>query len=287
MNTAKKNNNINILLLLLGIALVVAGLFLLLSEKEPQRATTVTSFEECVAAGYTVEESYPARCSVPGGESFLQNIGNEREKTDLIRIDSPRPGATVTANESFVVTGEARGYWYFEADFPVEVLNDQGAKIGSGIAVAQGEWMTEDFVPFIAEVALEGNYSGTAELVLHRSNPSDLRENDDELIVPIVLKRAEESTESRKLEANKPLVENPPITNGSAPTVVAECFVGGCSGQICSSDPGVVTTCEWTEKYACYKESVCELQANNECGWTETTQFLACLEAIEENRIRL
>lgn len=55
------------------------------------------------------------------------------------------------------------------------------------------------------------------------------------------------------------------------------CFVGGCSSQICSDDPDVVTTCEWREEYACYQNAVCERQVDGECGWTETTELQMCL----------
>lgn len=30
----------------------------------------INSYEECVAAGYPVQESYPEKCSVPGGNSY-------------------------------------------------------------------------------------------------------------------------------------------------------------------------------------------------------------------------
>ena len=55
------------------------------------------------------------------------------------------------------------------------------------------------------------------------------------------------------------------------------CFVGGCSGQVCSDDPEVITTCEWREEYQCYRTATCERQADGECGWTETDELLECL----------
>ncbi len=55
------------------------------------------------------------------------------------------------------------------------------------------------------------------------------------------------------------------------------CFVGGCSSQVCSDDPEVMTTCEWREEYACYQNATCERQANGQCGWTETESLLQCL----------
>jgi hypothetical protein len=55
------------------------------------------------------------------------------------------------------------------------------------------------------------------------------------------------------------------------------CYVGGCSGQICSDEQGVISTCEWREEYACYRTAACEVQADGNCGWTQTTELQACL----------
>lgn len=56
------------------------------------------------------------------------------------------------------------------------------------------------------------------------------------------------------------------------------CFVGGCSGQACSSDPGVVTTCEWRPEYACYDTATCERGADGNCGWRATEALTSCLD---------
>ncbi len=61
------------------------------------------------------------------------------------------------------------------------------------------------------------------------------------------------------------------------PVTTAKCYVGGCSKEICSSDPNVISTCIYQESYACYKTSTCELQANGQCGWTQTPALKMCL----------
>ena len=55
------------------------------------------------------------------------------------------------------------------------------------------------------------------------------------------------------------------------------CYVGGCSGQICSDQEGVISTCEWREEYACYQSATCERQPDGQCGWTPTPELEACL----------
>ena len=58
------------------------------------------------------------------------------------------------------------------------------------------------------------------------------------------------------------------------------CYVSGCSGQVCSDQKDVVTTCEFREEYACYKQAKCERQLSGQCGWTETTDFNLCVNAV-------
>ena len=50
----------------------------------------------------------------------------------------------------------------------------------------------------------------------------------------------------------------------------------GCSSHVCAAEP-TVTTCEWTDAYACYRTATCERQANGACGWTQTEELTACL----------
>jgi hypothetical protein len=35
------------------------------------------------------------------------------------------------------------------------------------------------------------------------------------------------------------------------------CFVGGCSHELCSDHPGVVSPCIWRDAYACYRTATC------------------------------
>lgn len=61
------------------------------------------------------------------------------------------------------------------------------------------------------------------------------------------------------------------------PSPLGKCFIGGCSGQLCTERSDVMSTCEYTAAYACYQSGVCERQSNGTCGWTETPELAACL----------
>lgn len=145
---------------------------------------SITNFEECIAAGKPVMESYPRQCNDDIGNSFTEIIGNEMEKNNLIKINQPRPNEVI--GSPLEITGEARGNWFFEASFPVKLYDSNDNLIVSGIATAEDDWMSEDFVSFRAELEFDGLAQGTGRLVLERDNPSGLPEHEDNLWLPIV-----------------------------------------------------------------------------------------------------
>lgn len=110
----------------------------------------------------------------------------ERLITDLIRVSEPEPNQEVTL--PLTVKGEARGYWYFEGSFPVLLQDEKGRILIRVPAQAEGEWMTEDFVPFTVTLNAERPVSGKAFLIFQRANPSGLAEHDLSLKLPVVLK---------------------------------------------------------------------------------------------------
>ena len=107
----------------------------------------------------------------------------EMAKIDnLIEVESPRIGEEISS--PLIVEGRARGTWYFEASAPMRLEDSQGNTITQGHVEAQGEWMTEEFVPFRGTI----EFTTTAEtgtLVLMNDNPSGLPENDRELRIPV------------------------------------------------------------------------------------------------------
>lgn len=143
----------------------------------------VTTFEECVEVTGIVMESSPRQCRY-GEATFVENIGNANEKGDLIRLAQPTANGTVES--PLTIQGEARGYWFFEATFPIVLTDLDGLIIAEGYAQAQGDWMTESFVPFAAVIDFETPaYGERGSLILHKANASGLPEHDDALEIPI------------------------------------------------------------------------------------------------------
>ncbi len=71
----------------------------------------------------------------------------------------------------------------------------------------------------------------------------------------------------------------------SEPVTKGECRPGGCSNQLCTDQPDIVSTCEWREEYACYQKATCERQPSGECGWVETPELTQCLSTASEYQL--
>lgn len=145
----------------------------------------INDFESCGKL-YPVLELYPRMCKTPDGRTFKESIGNEIQKENLIRIESPRPNDIVES--PLVIRGQARGSWYFEAQFPVRLSDENGQILSQVGAQAEKDWMTEDFVPFTATLEFGTTTSKTGTLTLIKDNPSGDPTKDDYLEIPVKFK---------------------------------------------------------------------------------------------------
>jgi len=222
------------------LAIVAVALAIIVDKKEPDKK--ISNFDECVAAGYAVLESFPEQCKTPSGQTFV------KEYPDVL-VESFDPNNIVRS--PLTIKGKARGNWFFEASFPVQMKDSGGKLIGQTIATAEGDWMTVDYVPFTATLTFSAPASTSAQIILIRDNPSGLPEHDKQIAVPVVV--------------------DSPLSSGA-------CRTTGCSGEICS-DKDVVSACIFRPEFICYKSARCERQVNGSCGWTETSALKLCLNA--------
>lgn len=110
--------------------------------------------------------------------------------TDLgIIIDQPKPNESFS--DPFAVTGKARGSWFFESSFPLKIIDEQAKVLGTGVAIAQANSLTSDFVPFVGFIEFLPDEklapSTKALLVFTNDNPSGLPENEISTTVPIII----------------------------------------------------------------------------------------------------
>ncbi len=117
--------------------------------------------------------------TVGGPTTSIETTQIDSSLNNLIRVISPKENSLV--NSPLTVTGEARGVWFFEATFPIKLMDDNDNAIAAGIATAQSEWMTESFVPFTSTLTFTSEPSTPdGWLILEKDNPSGLPENDNE-----------------------------------------------------------------------------------------------------------
>lgn len=97
-------------------------------------------------------------------------------------VDNVAPNSQIISG--MVVTGEAKGY-YFEASFPVKLVDANGKVVLQTHAEAQSDWMTADFVPFKVTLIFDKPATATGKLILSKDNPSGLPQNDESVEIPI------------------------------------------------------------------------------------------------------
>lgn len=115
--------------------------------------------------------------------TYGKKMAAEIVKSDKIHVTKPKAGELIKS--PLVVEGEARGNWFFEASFPVRLIDANGKEITRIHADALSDWMTTEFVPYKATVEFKEPDALTGELILEKDNPSGLPENYDELRIPV------------------------------------------------------------------------------------------------------
>jgi hypothetical protein len=156
-------------LIVSALALVLLGAGCL-----PETPTTVTPPTSAPPTTVTPPEDLP-----PGTFKTVKG------KTDSIRnVQLVPTGDRVLS--PLIIAGEAR-LWYFEASFPVKLMDQNNRTLVETYASADGDWMTEDWVPFTSELIFTPPPAGTrGKLILMKDNPSGLPEHDDRVEIPVM-----------------------------------------------------------------------------------------------------
>ena len=160
-----------LIILIIFFVLVGAWLGLKLITSEKPVACTMEA-KECSDGSYV--SRIPPKCDFA-----------PCPKEELIIVNTPKANEEIFS--PLLIKGRARGFWFFEASFPIKLFDENNNLIATTIAQTQDEWMTEDFVPFEAELNFEIPQTQKGILVLEKDNPSGLPEYSDELRIPVIL----------------------------------------------------------------------------------------------------
>lgn len=120
--------------------------------------------------------------SAPAPVAGCGSVVKNEIEPDII-ISSPQRGQTIKSPLS--VEGMAKGNWFFEASFPIRLLDDKGNELAAGQAIATSDWMTENLVPFKGEILFEPGTANQGVLILKNDNPSGLPEKEKQTQMPV------------------------------------------------------------------------------------------------------
>lgn len=142
---------------------------------------------------------------------FINQPSVQKDIPELIKVENIQSNQEIQS--PFIIKGEAVGSWFFEATFPVKLLDENGNVVKQTYAQAQGEWMTENFVSFESVLTFSIPKDQPGTLILQKDNPSGLPENDAEIRIPIILKAMEKQIDFS--ETGNLVKDNPGLKPGA------------------------------------------------------------------------
>jgi hypothetical protein len=134
-----------------------------------------------------------------GSCALYQEMKNKQDHIN--RTDSPNieeqiesdvvltvPVINTVISSPVTISGKARGNWFFEASLPIEIIDSTGKVLGQGPAQAQSNWMTADYVDFLAEISFNVPETEKGFILIKKDNPSGLPEYDASIAIPVFFK---------------------------------------------------------------------------------------------------
>jgi hypothetical protein len=126
----------------------------------------------------------PSQASAPSGGTAPALVVSP---DGHLQISLPQENAVIASPLAIegTVTG---GGWFFEASFPVKVLDGDGAILGTGKAQALGDWTSTGTVPFSASIVFTAPHYATGTILFANDNPSGLPANAKSFSMPVRFK---------------------------------------------------------------------------------------------------
>jgi hypothetical protein len=127
----------------------------------------------------------------PGGSASTSTTGTDVTEAAISQDKHVEVGAPLAdelvSSPARVAGNVTGGGWFFEASFPVKVVDADGTVLGQGQAQATPPeaWTSTGTVPFAATIAFTNPHSATGTVVLSKDNPSGLPQNDMSFKIPV------------------------------------------------------------------------------------------------------
>ncbi len=202
--------NRNILIAIAALVVLGVGAIIISSSSSKNTNVNVGDNTAGVTTAGTTTGGDTTAGSTTGGTTTGTGTGGTSGSSvsDFIHVTSPKPNDVIKSPVN--ITGEARGTWYFEASFPIKLYDANNKLLGTVAAQAQGDWMTNNFVPFKATMNFAASTTSTGTMVFEKDNPSGLPQNAMEYRMPV---RFETSMRTVKLYYYN--INNDKDTNGN------------------------------------------------------------------------
>lgn len=162
------------------VAVAIAVIFLIPKKQQPEKMAT--DFESCQAAGGNITNTEPRECTMPDGTSFEEEQAAEPE----VVVTAPEYGGLATS--PLTVTGKAKGFWFFEANIPVTLKDQNGKILAQKGFMTSDDWMTEEYVNFSGTLEFATPETEFGVLIISKDNPSGDPERDASFAVPVRFK---------------------------------------------------------------------------------------------------
>jgi len=219
----KKNN----FLLAIVIIMVVAAIVLRLTSKEDdwicdngawvRHGNPSAAQPETPCPGATTIDTSADRQAAPTTTPETNLVGNDRDEHGCIgsagyawcglkekcirfweekcealtasttEITITQPLANEVIKSPLIVKGLAKGNWFFEANLPLKLIDENDGLILAHFGTAQSDWMTDQLVPFEGELRFTTTAT-SGYLLISKDNPSDLPQNDAAIRIPVKFK---------------------------------------------------------------------------------------------------
>jgi hypothetical protein len=108
----------------------------------------------------------------------------EGNAQDLVSF-SVKPGDIVSGVFNF--EGVVKGAYFFEGNIGINILDANKKVLKQGYAMSTTDWMTTEAVSFSGSIDLTGLPSGSGFIEIAKDNPSDMRELDKFIYIPVVI----------------------------------------------------------------------------------------------------
>jgi hypothetical protein len=117
-----------------------------------------------------------------------QTGGQKAAKSRKIEVSSPQANGVIRS--PLTVAGKAPGAWFFEATFPVKLLDGNGKEITEWVPVhaTVEKYNVKGLVPFAGTLEFKTPDTDTGTLLFQNDNPSGLPKNQEEFRLPVRFK---------------------------------------------------------------------------------------------------